>query len=197
MKLRYATIITVLALLTGCGLMGGREVRSDGNDVVVDTGQLEIRFARNGSYSTSYMIFGGGKMAHLQNSFSDVTYAGLEAGRAARIYRRHPDFDRCSSAGAAEAQGQVETLNVLSADPSVSRRLMEVLDVHEKSLRNGGRRTCVTIRGSDVTIANVRAKEPGVDITGDVSPQFRGSRFLVADYAEIVDCRPLLEGHYS
>jgi hypothetical protein len=88
----------------------------------------------------------------------------------------------------------VETLNVLTADPSVARRLVEVLDAHERSLRNGGHRTCVRIRGSEVALTNVRAKEPGVDITADVTPQFRGSRFLVADYAEIVDCRPLLEG---
>jgi hypothetical protein len=162
---------------------------------VVDTGQLEARFARDGSRTDSYMIFGGGKMSHLRNSFSDVTYAALDTDRAARIYRRYPDFDRCSSAGASEAQGQVETLNVLAADPSVARELAAVLDHHEKSLRNGGERTCVMIRGSNVALTSVRAKEPGVDITGDIAPQFRGTRFLFADYAEITDCRPLLQGH--
>jgi hypothetical protein len=170
---------------------GGPEVQMDGGQVVLDTGELEVRFLTLGSRSESFMVFGGHNKP-MKNSFSHVTLAGLPIPDAQAINSRFPDFHMCKSPGAKQAQRLTETLQLIGADSSTRSALSEAVDLHDERIRKGGERTCVSVRGRELSIASVHVKEQAMDITSDVAPKFGNMPFYLADHAEILDCATLL-----
>lgn len=160
-----------------------------GNSVVRDSGELQIEFTPGRSFSEVYMIFGGDISRRLPNSFNDVTLAALVIDDAAQISRRYPDFHRCSSPGAALAQGSIETLSLMAELEKVAATIEESLVLHTERLSTQAERTCIKLEGNDLSLASVSVKELGLDISSDVIPKFRHTSFAFIESAAIVDCR--------
>ncbi len=160
--------------------------------IVRDTGQLEAHFERRGALSGEYMIFGGNVDRKLTNSFSDISLAALGIEKASRISSRYPDFHRCKSPGAPIAQRMTRTLSLVTENDEAFDVLEESLIVHMDRIQNNGERTCISLQGSDISLASVKLKETGTDISADVVPTLRKMNFFLVEQAQLVDCRSLL-----
>ena len=160
--------------------------------IVRDTGQLEARFERRATLSGEYMIFGGNVDRKATNSFSDISLAALDIDKASRINSRYPDFHRCKSPGAPVAQRLTRTLSLVTENGEAFDALEESLIVHMDRIQNNGERTCISLQGSDISLASVRLKETGADISADVIPTLRKTNFYLVEQAQLVDCRSLL-----
>ena len=190
--------LVILALLVAVGYalvnevsLGSAAVRIDGSHVVVDTGQLEVRFTRAGSLSDSFMVFGGNAERHA-NSFTDATLATLAMRHAQLIHQSYPDFHRCKSPGAAQAQRLTETSNFVGANRGARRALVKAVGLHDERVGQGGERTCVSVNGEQLRFDSVRAKQDGSDLTQQLGRAFAGASFYLAESVEIPDCQTLL-----
>jgi hypothetical protein len=177
-------------LLLGEVEMSGSSPRTDGRYLVVETDDLEFRFHRMGSFSESYMLFGGNKLG--RNSLAHAFLAGLPVTEARLIAQRYPDFHMCKSPGAKRAQRATKSMSVVGAGASVRRKLNKVVNLHEKRLRSGGERTCVSLSGAPLELDSVSLKADGSDVTRQVGSLYRRSSFFYAEQVEIADCQPLL-----
>ncbi len=160
--------------------------------IVRDTGQLEAHFQRRGALSGAYMIFGGNIDRKLPNSFSDITLAALSIDDASHIHSRYPDFHKCKSAGASMAQRKTRTLSLVTGSEEAFDALEESLELHSERLQGNGDRTCVALEGNEISLSSVTLKETGSDISADVVPTFRNTRFFLVEDAQLADCRTLL-----
>jgi hypothetical protein len=189
-------VIIALVVAVGYALvnevsLGSAAVRIDGSHVLVDTGELEVRFYRAGPISDSFMVFGGTAERH-ENSFTDATMATLAMRHAQLIHQRYPDFHRCKSPGAAQAQRLTETSNFVGANPAVRRALVKAVGLHDERVGQGGERTCVSVNGEQLTFDSVRAKRDGSDLTQQLAGAFAGGSFYLAESVEIPECQTLL-----
>jgi hypothetical protein len=189
-------VVFVLLVAAGYWLMNtlgvsGLGPRVDGRQLVIETSDLEVRFSRTGDLSESFMIFGGNN-DQLKNSMTHVTLAGLPMAHARTIHQSYPDFHRCKSPGAPQAQGLTETMSLIGADRGAQSALIDVVNLHKKRVGDGDERTCVTLTGAQLELDSVRLRHDGTDITREVRPALRRTRFYVADEVEILDCQLLL-----
>lgn len=166
-------------------------LREDGRQVVLETAQLEARFSRVGDLSESFMLFGG-SVDRATNSLTHATLSGLAMRHARLIHQSYPDFHRCKSPGAAQAQRLVETMSLIGATRSARNGLADAVDLYGERLRSGGEQTCLAISGQHLTLDSVHLKEDGRDLTREVVPAFRGTRFTLAESVELNDCESLL-----
>jgi len=170
----------------------GPSVKVAEDGIIRDTGQLEAHFQRRGALSGAYMIFGGNIDRKLPNSFSDITLAALSIDDASNIHSRYPDFHKCKSAGASMAQQMTRTLSLVTGSDKAFDALEDSLELHSERLQGSGDRTCVALEGNDISLSSVTLKETGSDISADVVPTFRNTRFFLVEDAQLVDCRRLL-----
>ncbi|UCE86028.1 MAG: hypothetical protein JSU66_17165 [Deltaproteobacteria bacterium] len=178
-------------LLEPLGL-GPSGLRIDGSQVVLETEDFEVHFTRLGASETgTHMVFGG-LNDQLRNNLSHATLATLAIRHAQLIGETHPDFHLCSSPGAAQAKRLVETWSFVAASRSARAALIRAVDLHAERLRGDGTRTCVDVTGAELLLDAVQLKHDGRDITSDVAPAFRNTRFQLAERAELADCESLL-----
>ena len=78
----------------------GPDLTINGDEVLLATGDLDVRFTKGKSFEDTYMVFGGLQLEH-RNAVANVSLAVLSMRDARPIARRYPDFDRCASPGAA------------------------------------------------------------------------------------------------
>lgn len=190
-------VIVLLLLVAAAWLVvnaihfGASRPSVDGRRVIVATEDYEVRFSRGGSEEASYMVFGGIR-GGAKNGFTDATLSTLTIAAARSIGRSFPDFYLCHSAGAAKAQQWIEAIHFVAASGSVRKTLNAALDLHEQRLGEGGERTCLTVRGSEMQLDSIRAKDGGADLTSRVSDALSRSRFVLAQAVELAECRALL-----
>lgn len=171
----------------------GVGTRIEGREVVLNADQLEARFSMVGTLDESYMLFGGDTQQR-PNSITHATLAGLATHQARFIAERYPDFHRCSSPGAKQAQAFTQPMSFVAADRAALDTLSEALALFEERLREDGDRTCIHVKGAPLSLDSVRVDTEGVseDISHEVLPKFAGVNFVLAETVEIEDCRTLL-----
>jgi hypothetical protein len=166
-------------------------VRVDGRQVTVQTDDFEARFARLGPISESYMIFGGTN-DQPKNSVMHASVATLAMRHAELIHQSYPDFQKCSSPGAAQAKRWIDQMNFIGANRSARKGLIEAIDLHDRSLRSGGERVCLKVSGSELTLESLHLRADGSDATRQVGPAFGRMKFYLAEEVELPDCRSYL-----
>jgi hypothetical protein len=189
-------VVFVLLIAAGYWLMNtlgvsGLGPRVDGRHLVIETSDLELRFSRMGDLSESFMVFGGNN-DQPKNSMTHVTLSALAMPHVRTIHQSYPDFHKCKSPGAPQAQRLTETMSLIGADRGAQSALIDVVNLHKKRVGGGGERTCVTLTGAQLDLDFVRLRHDGTDITREVRPALRRTRFYVADEVEILDCQLLL-----
>lgn len=172
-------------------LTGDVGTRIEGNTVHRLADEIEGRFQRVGSLEATWMVFGGDPGGQ-RNALAHATVAGLDLRAAQSIAARYPDFHRCSSPGAGEAQGQTETLAVVAANGLAREAVRDAVRQHDARLRSGGERTCLSLRGATLSLEGARTVEGDHDLSGRLVPAFRRVRFILAEEARVRDCGPLL-----
>jgi hypothetical protein len=189
-------VVFVLLIAAGYWLMNtlgvsGLGRRVDGRQLVIETSDLEVRFSRVGDLSESFMVFGGDNDQR-KNSMTHVTLSALAMPHVMMISQSYPDFHRCESPGAPQAQSLTETMSLIGADRGAQSALIDMVDLHKKRVGGSGERTCVTLTGAQLELESVRLRHDGTDITREVRPALRHTRFYVVDTVEAPDCQLLL-----
>jgi hypothetical protein len=167
----------------------GPDLTINGDEVLLATGDLDVRFSKRGSFSDTYMVFGGGHLDH-RNAVANVTLAGLSVREAKPIYRRYPDFHRCASPGAALAKDKVTQLDMVPVNGKTLRLIKSSLEDFDESIRTGGDRVCVRLRGSHLKLKSVEVRE----VAENVTDTFKMTDFYLVDSASRVECRQALAG---
>ena len=165
----------------------GPDLTIDGDEVLLATGDLDVRFAKGKPFDDTYMVFGGGHLDH-RNAIANVTLAGLSLRDAKPIYQRYPDFHRCASPGAMQAKDKVVQLDMVPVDTEALTILRSSLEEFEDNIRNGGDRVCVRLQGSRMTLTSAEVRQVGEEITD----QIQMTDFYLVDSASRVECRQVL-----
>jgi hypothetical protein len=166
-------------------------LRMQGRQVVVETQDMEVRFTRGAAFSEAFMVFGGTN-ADMRNNVGDALLAALAMRHASLIHQRYPDFHRCKSPGAAQAQRYVESMNFIGSTRSARRAVREAVDLHAERIRGDGERTCISVAGAALSFDSMSLKRDGRDVTGEFGPALRLNPYYLAEEAELVDCAALL-----
>ncbi len=86
----------------------------------------------------------------------------------------------------------MEPTNFVAADRATRATLSQALDLFEDRLASGGDRTCIRIRGAELSVDSVRTIDGDHDLTAQIVPAFAKSHLVLAEEASIEDCQPLL-----
>jgi len=156
--------------------------------VTVDVGDYQANFLAFLEFQKTYMIFGGGYYQN-KNLINPIVLSGLGMVDAKRIYARYPDFHRCASPGAAQAQLRVKQLNLIPANQQVLDELRASLEESEDQLGNDGDRVCVTLVGKTLDMRSAMA--PGHTI--DIKDQLPLQTFHLIHSSQRVPCKSLLD----
>jgi hypothetical protein len=165
----------------------GPDLTIQGDEVLLETGDLDVRFAKQKPFEGTYMLFGGGEIEH-RNALANVSYAALTMKNAKAISRRYPDFHRCASPGASMAKEKILTLDMVPADGQTMDFLSSSLEEFNDNIQNGGDRVCVRLSGTRMTLTSAVVREVQEDVTDTI----RMSKFYLVDSASRVDCQQAL-----
>jgi hypothetical protein len=168
---------------------GGPDLTINGDEVLLATGDLDVRFSKGKSFEDTYMVFGGMHLEH-RNAVANVSLAGLSVRHARPIYSRYPDFHLCASPGAALAKDKVVSLDMVPADGETLQELTSTIEQFEDNTRNGGDRVCVRLSGSKMKLTSAEIREVGENVT----ETFKMSEFYLVDSASRVECQGALGG---
>lgn len=175
----------------GIQLTPSVDTRVEGREVVLDTGDVEVRYSRIGPVDETWMLFGG-DASQRPNSPVHASLAGLPIVSARAIGARHPDFHMCRSPGADDAKRLTESLSFVAANGGALAGLQRAHGLFEERLRGGGERTCLSVTGAQLLLDSVRLEHDGQDITGSVGPLLSRTKLVLAEQVEIEDCQTLL-----
>jgi hypothetical protein len=181
-------VVAVVAVAAWFGIRqllppGGPDLTISGDEVLLATGDLDVRFTKGKDFDDTYMVFGGAHVDH-RNAIANVTLAGLSVRHAKPIYRRHPDFHRCASPGAALAKAKVVQLDMVPADGKALDTLRSSLEEFGDNIREGGDRVCVHLSGSRLELDSAEVREVGEEI----SDRFDRAEFYLVDSVRQVEC---------
>jgi hypothetical protein len=183
-------ILAVVFLFVNCGGESGPTVTD--NEVIVETGTLDVHFSRVKPFAQTYLIFGGIEMKQ-SDAFTKVSLSGLEVDIARSIHARYPDFHLCKSPGASLAQKALRQLDIVPADSEVMEVLRKTLADHQTSIGEGGKRTCVRLGGEVLKLDSAIVRQNSQDITNELPPQMHHEYYFVKS-AEMVDAQQALAG---
>jgi len=178
-----ALIAAGVALFKARDMGSGPEITAD--EVIVATGQMDVYFTRLEPFAETYMVFGGLHMPQ-KNAISKVSLSALSMRDARAIYATYPDFRKCKSPGAVQAQEAVLQMNIVPSDSDVLEVLKEALVEHGRSLQQGGESVCVRIQGVALEMAEAIIRGSDEDILDQLPSQLREDYYLVQS-ADIVD----------
>ena len=187
MKVLLALLAVAGLVWLGIQMVGGPEgpdLTIGADEVLLATGDLDVRFTKGKPFDGTYMVFGGGKLDH-RNALANVSLAGLSVRHAKSIHARYPDFHRCASPGAALAKDKVVSLDIVPADGETLGELRSTLEEFDDSINNGGDRVCVELHGTRLKLASVEVREVGEDVTDTIQM----TRFYLVDSVSRVDCQ--------
>jgi len=190
MKKLLIFVVVAVAAFFGVRLMlpsGAPDLTISGDEVLLATGDLDVRFTKGKDFDDTYMVFGGAHVDH-RNAIANVTFAGLSVRHAKPIYRRHPDFHRCASPGAVLAKSKVVQLDMVPADGKALDRLRSSLEDFSDNIRDGGDRVCVHLSGSRLELDSAEVREVGEEI----SERFDRADFYLVDSVRQVECEQIL-----
>ncbi len=173
----------------GVSPFGGPQVSA--REVVVETQQFRVRFTKLGSFSDSFMVFGG-NADRVTNSTTDATMATLAMRHAELIHLTYPDFHRCASPGAAQAQRLTETSHFIGVGRSAKRTLAKAVKLHGERVRGNGERTCLSVSGAQLVFDSIALKHDGRDMTSELGRTFETGTYYLAERVEIPSCEALL-----
>ncbi len=161
------------------------------DELVIESGDIEVRFARRGAFDSEHMVFGG-LNTEPHNTLSNATLSVLDMTHARAISQSFPDFHRCDSRGAPQAKRRMHEVHIIGIDGRTRDSLHDVVDLHMKRVRESGARTCVALSGEQLVLTSVKLIETGRDVSAQTLSGFREAEFLLAKTVETPDCETLL-----
>jgi hypothetical protein len=174
-------VLAVIPLMAGCSEAGPTITNGT---VVVATDHMDVHFERVEPFEQTIMVFGGLE-TNQGDAISKVVIVGLSLDDARPIYARYPDFHMCKSAGAPLAQKATRQFDIVAASPPVQRKLRRAIAEHEASLRQGGERVCIKLKGGVLELTSARVRQGNEDVTDQLPPQIQHDYYLIESVERI------------
>ena len=174
------------------GLVGhGGDLEVTTSTVRADIDGVKVTYSVNGPAAETYMVMSADTRA---TSIAQGMFLGLEATAIRSIARRYPDYHRCDSPGAPEAQRLAEHVNVVG-DRKVMGLLHRAGLEAESRERGKGERLCAAVKGQWLTFEEAEKGE--TKLTGE---QYRAMTpahafkqyFLHLQSLETRDCKDFI-----
>jgi len=193
--------ILIVAVLVAAGYFGWQKfgggyakvIERGGAKVLVaslDGGEAEFQLGTEGE--ETYMVFGAGAGGDFS---SDGWIAGIPVKVAARLKQRYPDFTRCDSAGAKEAESRIEDIKVVAGKSAHRSALKKIASEFTSRIEANGERLCVTVRGT--WLALLSSEKGGERLTYEQMKKIfpaqalQGAHVLPSGF-ELRDCKELI-----
>jgi hypothetical protein len=156
----------------------------------VDGGKAEYQVLESGE--ETYMLFGAAASGDFD---SHGWMAAIPIKMAARLKARYPDFTRCDSPGAAEAQNRVENIKIIAAKREHRAVMRRIVSEFDSRISSGGERLCVTVQGT--WLALEASEKGGERLTLEQLRQFIPAQALKGQYVmpasfQLRDCKDLI-----
>ena len=184
--------LPIVFFITGCSQyslsIGDEQVVGDG-EVVVSLKQLDVHFQRAGTFSETYMVFGGSDLTQA-DTINKIWISGIDLDEAIAIHERYPD--KCKSSGAALAQNALLDLDIIPADSEVLKSLRNAVSLHERNFANDGDRIFVKLGGEVLKMTRAIIREVDGDVTDQLPSQMRHDYYLVKS-AEIIEAKTVFQ----
>lgn len=188
--------LPVVLLIAGCSQPSQSTQLTQptsGEEVIVALTNLDIHFERSGSFSETYMVFGGSDLSE-EDMIEKISIYGIPMDKAISIYERYPDFHKCNSPGAALAKNELVDLHIIPADSEVLNILKNTISQYEKNLKNDGDRISVKLEGEVLKMTKGIMRKVNGDVTDQLPPQMRQDCYWVIS-AEIIETKILFEDY--
>lgn len=166
-------------------------VSKEGAIISVAAGGEKRNYTAGQRFEATYMLFGADQVKEAEGFLS-----GIPLDRARRLYKKYPDFHRCDSAGAKEAQAMDESILVIPSETRLRNQLNSVAVEFDKRIREKGERLCVKMGGLAMTLESI--EKGGTVMTSEEIksnlPPNAITDYVLLEQLESMDCKPLLDG---
>jgi hypothetical protein len=149
-------------------------------------GDQVSEYAPGRNVRETYMVFGANAEP---TNLASAWFAGLPLARARDIHRRYPDFHRCASPGAHEAQDAIVSLRLIASAAGTDAKFALAAADHERRFAAKENRLCVKVAGRLLALEAIAVGDtrvPAAEIGGDPGTS------LLLDEFEPVDCEVVL-----
>lgn len=191
--MKKCILLLMLSIVLASCSSNGPQVEIAKDEVTVNAGQLQAKFELGKPLDKTVMLFGGAYLEQ-ENAVFPVTMAVLSDKAAKSIYERHPDFLKCSSPGAAEAQPMVVQYNLIPRDGNTASELKNALDTFDSNLKSGGERVCLRLKGNKIKLKSVKVPSQDEDLTSQFGAQTGSASAYLVESADTVPAQDVLEG---
>ena len=190
--------LLIAVLLVGAGHFAVRYLRTnpldpviEGGEVVVETNEYEVRFAREGAASGVYLV-ASAKSEDFTNQPQNATFAVIDSATARSYLAAYPEFRRYGSPPGVELENVSSKLALVASNRIAYGDLRHLIDLFERRAAEGGDRLCVSISGEALSLASAAGLHNRSDHSGMYRTQFENQRAVFADRIRLDDCTKLL-----
>lgn len=160
--------------------------------LIATIGDAKVDFTIGRPFEETFMLFGASGEG---DDGSDAWLSGIPLGIASSLLRRYPDFHRCDSPGAKEAQASVVDILIVTDKRDVRKLLRTIAVEFDKRIRNKGERLCAKLSGSAIVLNSLEkggevltAEQFASMILAGAIEQHR----VFIERVEMMDCRNVL-----
>jgi hypothetical protein len=155
----------------------------ENNEVAVNLDDYQAKFLEREPFRETHMLFGAEYFKE-KNLINPITLFGLDIESAKSIYKKYPDFHKCSSAGASVAQSKTQNLSIIPATNKVLEDLKEVVEKQKVNFEKGLDRVCVNIIGKGLSMDSAKTFEGNFDLKDSLPKQ----DYILVEMVEIIEC---------
>jgi hypothetical protein len=165
----------------------------EGNQVVVESQDDEVRFSRNGAVSGSYFIVDA-KSEDWTDRPVNLRLHVLDVQSAADYQRSYPDFHLYRSESVNRLSGVAMSLQLVAANRETYGVLRGLFDDHESRMSNGGERLCLNVSGEALSLASAESLDDHTDRTPFVARLTGDDPIVFVESADVADCADRFAG---
>lgn len=165
----------------------------EGNEVVVETKEFEVRLFREGTADGVYLVTTA-KSIDWSNEPANVELSVIDFVDARDYLRTYPDFHRYGSTPGLNLENVTTPLSVIAANRLAYGSLRDLLGEYDDRVRSHGERLCLTISGDTLRVSGARSIDEGTDHTETFQKSDEKRHRVFADQVRVDDCVKLAEG---
>lgn len=191
-------MILIVVLLLVAGHFAVRYLRTNpldpvvqGGEVVVETNEYEVHFAREGPAGGVYMVESA-RSEDWTNQPQNASLSVIDFATARAYLGAYPDFRRYGSPSGLDLGNVSSKLALVAANRVAYGDLRNVLDLFEERAAKSGERICVNISGESLALASAVSLDGRGDHTEMFRNQSDGRQAVFADHIQVDDCSALV-----
>lgn len=191
-------VLLILVLLVVAGHFAVRYLRTNpldpvvqGGEVVVQTNEYEVHFAREGPADGVYLV-ANAKSEDYTNQPQNASVSVIDFATARSYFTAYPDFRHYGLPAGLQLDNVSSKLALLASNRIAYGNLLHMLDVYQERADKGGERLCVRISGEALSLTSAVDLDDGDDHTGTFQSSFESQRAVLAKTIDVDDCSALV-----